>query len=98
MVAVIRAGAEAASDERLAAIAREARIRVETDPCAPPGTPQVVVDGKAPGAELHDPRHAVLLARLSGVAGIRAALLPAQRAAAAGGAVAAGRDCGTVVF
>ena len=98
LIAALRARADSDSDERLAAIARATRIQVETDPDATAVAPLVLVDGEPAGPELHDPRHAGLLARLSGVAGVRAALLPAQRSAADGGAVAAGRDCGTVVF
>ena len=39
-----------------------------------------------------------LLAEISSLAAVRAVLLPRQRALAHGGAVAVGRDCGTVVF
>jgi cytidylate kinase len=71
-------------------------IDVGTDPEAPP---EVRIEGvSASNSELHDPGRSALLAAVSRNPGVRRALLAAQRAPAAGGAVAAGRDCGTVVF
>jgi 23S rRNA pseudouridine2605 synthase len=97
-LAAVRAGADATDTERLIELARRTVIEVNTDPLRAPDVPAVVVDGSQAGPELHDPRHAELLSRVSGIREVRDALLDRQRAAAAGGAVAAGRDCGTVVF
>lgn len=95
-VAASRAGVPAGDADRLADLATRTHIDVATDPAS---AAAVLVEG-APvsAAELHDPGLSGLLAALSRNAGVRAALLAAQRGLAAGGAVAAGRDCGTVVF
>ena len=94
-VAALRAGLDASDPVALGALARATSIRIQTDPRA---ADAVVVDGVAAGAELHDPRHAALLAAIAGEASVRAAVLELQRGPAADGAVAVGRDCGTVVF
>ena len=95
-LAAARTGARADDGGVLTRIARSTRIDIGTDPDA---QPDVRVDGiEASSAELHDPRHAALLSAVSGVAGVRTALLEPQRALARHGAVAVGRDCGTVVF
>ena len=78
------------------ALARALLIDVNTDPAA---KASVRVDGEViAAAELHDARQSALLKAVSGNASARRALLAAQRAPAARGAVAAGRDCGTIVF
>ncbi len=74
------------------------RIELNTDPSGGDGAWVVRVDGDEAGEAARDPRHAPLLTALSGMEGVRGALLAPQREAAAGGAVAVGRDCGTVVF
>lgn len=48
--------------------------------------------------EVRDPYLSTLLAQVSRVPGVRAALLPRQRHEAVSGGVAVGRDCGTIVF
>jgi len=91
-----RAGLTDTDREALTALARSIRVDVGTDAN---DQPRVHVDGVAiPASELHDPLRAQLLAAVSSTPGIRAALLPAQRALARSGLVAVGRDCGTVVF
>jgi cytidylate kinase len=96
-VAAARGGAGPGDTARIVDVARRTRVDIDTSPAAT--SPRVRIDG-APvdDDELHDPRHAALLSVVSGLAGVRAALLPAQRALGARGAVAVGRDCGTVVF
>jgi CMP/dCMP kinase len=96
MVAAVRAGVEADDNEALARLAKTTVIAVDTDPRAHDGA--VSVDGVAAGAPLRDPRHAALLARVSSTPAVRAAVLEPQRELADEGAVAVGRDCGTVVF
>ena len=81
---------------RLAGLARSVVVDVGTDPREQPA---VRVDGVGvAAAALHDPAHAALLAAVSRTPGVRAALLEPQRRLAVRGAVAVGRDCGTVVF
>jgi len=88
-----------ASDERAAAdLAARTVIEVNTDPTAPEDASTLRVDGRVADAVARDPANATLLAGLSRIPGVRAALLERQRALAANGAVAVGRDCGTVVF
>ena len=58
----------------------------------------MLVDGVSSGPLLRDPRYAGLLATISSTPAVRAAVLQPQRALASDGAVAVGRDCGTVVF
>jgi cytidylate kinase len=97
-LAAARMGIAPGDTARLISLARTARIEVDTRPWAGSASPKVMIDEAPAGEELHDPAHAALLARVSSIEGVRSALLPAQRLAAAGGAVAVGRDCGTVVF
>lgn len=96
MVAARRAGLDVRHSAALPALARATKIEIDTDPESQ--DPSVVVDGKPAGPDLRDPRNARLLAAISASAAVRAALLEPQRALAAHGAVAVGRDCGTVVF
>lgn len=95
MVAAVRAGLDGSDREALGALARSTSLVTDTDPGSD-GT--VVVDGVAANAELHDPRHAALLATIASEPQVRAAVLELQRRPAQDGAVAVGRDCGTVVF
>lgn len=97
-VAALRAGVDATEPHAAADLATRTRIEVNTDPQAAPGDWTVRVDGRDAGAEVHDPGIATLVAELSQIPAVRAALLPHQRRLARGGAVAVGRDCGTVVF
>jgi cytidylate kinase len=97
-VAAVRAGIDASDPQRAAALAARTSIEVNTDPQASPGSWSVRVDGRDATAESRDPTHATLLAELSRLPEVRAVLLDRQRDMAGGGAVAVGRDCGTVVF
>jgi cytidylate kinase len=97
-VAAVRAGIDAHEPGRAAALAARTVIEVNTDPQAPPGAWAVRVDGSDASLAARDPRHATLLAELSRLPEVRAVLLDRQRDMATGGAVAVGRDCGTVVF
>ncbi|MGO8686231.1 MAG: (d)CMP kinase [Candidatus Dormibacteria bacterium] len=95
-VAAVRGGLGAGDLERIVDLARTAEIEVNTDPADESW--EVRVDGADGGAAVRDPRHAALLTTVSQLPGVRRHLLPLQRAPAGGGAVAVGRDCGTVVF
>lgn len=97
-VAAVRAGVDASDPTRAAHLAAHTDIEVNTDPLAPPGDWSVRVDGADATGESRDPRNATLLAQLSQIPEVRAVLLGRQRDMAAHGAVAVGRDCGTVVF
>lgn len=97
-VAAVRAGIGAGDVAAAERLASAVRIEVNTETRAGAGDWTVRVDGEAVGGAAHDPRHASLLSALSGMEGVRRALLEPQRRAAAAGAVAVGRDCGTVVF
>ncbi|HWF57458.1 MAG TPA: (d)CMP kinase [Candidatus Dormibacteraeota bacterium] len=96
MVAAVRAGVDGRDADALARLAQATVIDVPTDPDSHDGG--VAVDGVPAGAMLRDPRHAPLLAAISSNSAVRAAVLDPQRALAVDGAVAVGRDCGTVVF
>ncbi len=96
MVAAVRAGVDTRDHQALAALAARTRVELDTDPRT--AADSVLVDGVPSGALLRDPRYAALLASISSAPEVRAAVLHPQRALAAHGAVAVGRDCGTVVF
>ncbi len=96
MVAAVRARLDGQDAQALADLAARTVIDVTTDPRTHDDS--VSIDGVAAGPELRDPGHATLLARISRNPGVRAAVLEPQRALARDGAVAVGRDCGTVVF
>jgi cytidylate kinase len=96
MVAAVRAGVDAEEEEELARLAQRTVVTIDTDPRS--SGDGVVVDGVADTVLFRDPRHAGLLAATSSTPAVRAAVLQPQRALAADGAVAVGRDCGTVVF
>jgi cytidylate kinase len=95
-VAVVHAGLASGDRERIIEVARAALIEVNTT--AGDDSWEVRVNGVDPAAEIRDPRHASLLTTVSQLPEVRHHLLALQRAPAAGGAVAVGRDCGTVVF
>jgi cytidylate kinase len=97
-VAAMRAGLDAGDPAAAERLAAAVRIELNTDPTAGAGAWVVRVDGEEAGEAARDPHNARLLTALSGMEGVRRALLAPQRQAAAGGAVAVGRDCGTVVF
>src|SRR5437588_9586469 len=72
-LAAARAGARPEDAALLADVARRASIEIGTDPDA---QPDVRVNGVAASAgDLHDPGHAAMLSAVSGVAGVRQALL-----------------------
>ncbi|MGD1053342.1 MAG: (d)CMP kinase [Candidatus Dormibacteria bacterium] len=96
IVAAGRAGLGAGNLDRIAELAQGVAIEVNTAP--DDESWEVRVDGTDPGAEIRDPRHAALLTAVSQLPEVRRHLLPLQRAPAIRGAVAVGRDCGTVVF
>ena len=58
----------------------------------------VTFDGEDVTADIRTPEVSEGASQVSSVPGVRAALLPIQRALGAGGCVAEGRDMGTVVF
>jgi cytidylate kinase len=97
-VAAVRAGIDASDPARAAALAARTRIELNTDAGAPAGAWTVRVDGEDASSAARDPANATLLAELSRLPEVRAVLLDRQRDQARGGAVAVGRDCGTVVF
>ncbi|HSP65935.1 MAG TPA: (d)CMP kinase, partial [Candidatus Deferrimicrobium sp.] len=96
MVAAVRAGLDAGNRSAIAEVARRTAVTVDTDPLS--AGDSVLVDGVSSGSLLRDPRYAGLLATISSIPEVRAAVLQPQRALASRGAVAVGRDCGTVVF
>jgi cytidylate kinase len=96
IVAATRAGLGAGDLDRIAELARGVAIEVNTVPSD--DSWQVRVDGTDPGADVRNPRYAALLTAVSQRPDVRRHLLSLQRAPAARGAVAVGRDCGTVVF
>jgi cytidylate kinase len=98
MVAAARAGI--GPDDRAALIecARQTVVTIDTDPTHDDAGSAATVDGIEAGPTLRDPANAPLLASVSSIPEVRTALLDAQRRLATRGAVAVGRDCGTVVF
>jgi len=99
-VTVAAARAHIDPDDRAALIecARNAEVVIDTDPTHEDGDSTARVNGTNAGPALRDPANAPLLASMSSIPEVRAALLDPQRRLAAHGAVAVGRDCGTVVF
>ncbi|MFI5286451.1 MAG: (d)CMP kinase [Candidatus Dormibacteria bacterium] len=98
MVAAARAGI--GPDDRAALIecARQTVVTIDTDPTHDDAGRAAMVNGIEAGPPLRDPANAPLLASVSSIPEVRIALLDAQRRLATRGAVAVGRDCGTVVF
>jgi len=96
-VAAGRAGVSPADGDAMADLVRRTDLRISTD-AGGPNAGTVLVDGVDAGHALRDPHNAALLSRISSIPSVRAALLAPQRALAGHGAVAVGRDCGTVVF
>lgn len=99
-VMVAAARAHIGPDDRpaLIACARSAEIVIDVDPTHDDADSTATVNGTEAGPALRDPANAPLLAAMSSIPEVREALLGAQRSLAANGAVAVGRDCGTVVF
>jgi CMP/dCMP kinase len=97
-VAAARAGIGPDDREALVDCARQTVVVIDTDPTHDDADRAASVDGIEAGPALRDPANAPLLASISSIPEIRALLLDAQRGLAREGAVAVGRDCGTVVF
>ncbi len=98
MVAAARAHIDPEDRQALIACARTAEIVIDTDPTHDGADSTASVNGVEAGPALRDPANAPLLAAMSSIQEVRTALLESQRSLAAHGAVAVGRDCGTVVF
>ena len=98
MVAAARAGIDPDDHDALVDCARRTSVVIDTDPTHDDADGAASVNGIDAGPALRDPANAPLLASMSSIPEVRAALLHAQRTLARGGAIAVGRDCGTVVF
>ncbi|MGH7692280.1 MAG: (d)CMP kinase [Candidatus Dormibacteria bacterium] len=97
-VAARREGLLETDDLGLADLAGRVRLQINSAAQPAPGAWQARLDGLELGEELWDPGLASLLASVARLPGVRRALLQQQRAPGARGAVAVGRDTGTVVF
>ncbi len=95
-VAAVGSGLGAGDRDRIVEVARRTSIEVNTT--ADDESWEVRVDGTDPGERIRDPRHALLLSTISQIPEVRSHLLSLQRLPGVSGAVAVGRDCGTVVF
>jgi len=98
MVAAARAGIDPADTDALIDCASRTVVVIDTDPTHDDADSAATVNGEEAGPALRDPANAPLLASMSSIPEVRAALLDSQRRLAGRGAVAVGRDCGTVVF
>jgi len=98
MVAAARAGIDPGDRAALIDCARRTSVIIDTDPTHDDADGGASVDGVEAGPALRDPANAPLLASMSSIPEVREVLLDAQRGLASGGAIAVGRDCGTVVF
>jgi cytidylate kinase len=98
MVAAARAGIDAGDRKALIDCARQTVVVIDTEPSHDDADRAAIVDGVEAGPALRDPANAPLLASMSSIPEVRALLLDPQRRLARDGAVAVGRDCGTVVF
>ena len=98
MVAAARAGLAPDDRDALIDCARRTTVIIDTDPGHDDAESAACVDGIEGGAALRDPANAPLLASMSSIPEVREVLLETQRELARDGAVAVGRDCGTVVF
>ncbi|MGH7759095.1 MAG: (d)CMP kinase, partial [Candidatus Dormibacteria bacterium] len=97
-LAASRAGLRASDAPRLAELAGEVRIEVNTSSAPADGAWQARIDGVEVRDRLWDPELAAILAAVAREPGVRQRLLAPQRRPAEQGAVAVGRDTGTVVF
>lgn len=97
-VAAQRDGIGSGDSLRLLRLTERVKLEINSASEPTPGAWQAKVDGQELSEELWDPGLAQLLAAVARQPEVRRALLPAQRAPAAAGAVAVGRDTGTVVF
>jgi cytidylate kinase len=96
MVSAVWSEANIDDAEALGKLAAETEIAINTALDDP--TWEVRVNRRDPGPLLRDPDLAIVLGRVSQTPQVRRALLASQREAGADGCVAAGRDCGTVIF
>lgn len=97
-VAASRTGVQEGAASELTQFTERLHLEINSDPAPAEDAWQVRVDGQELRGELWDPRLASLLAYVARQAEVRQALLHFQREPAAAGAVAVGRDTGTVVF
>lgn len=97
-VAASRAGLQEGSARELAQLAERLQLEINSDPKAPADSWQARVDGSELRGELWDPELGSLLSYVARQSEVRDALLHFQREPAVHGAVAVGRDTGTVVF
>lgn len=97
-VAASHAGLHEGDSQALRQLAQRLRLEINCSATPVEGAWQARVDGQKMGAELWDPKLSSLLAYVARQRDVRTTLLPFQREAAAAGAVAVGRDTGTVVF
>jgi cytidylate kinase len=97
-VAASRAGVQEGAASELTQFTERLHLEINSDPAPAEDAWQVRVDGQELRGELWDPRLASLLAYVARQVEVRQALLHFQREPAAAGAVAVGRDTGTVVF
>lgn len=98
MVAAAREGISATDVDQLVDCARRTEVTIDTDPSHDAADSTAWVNGVEAGPALRDPANAPLLAAISSIPAVRETLLDQQRYLARDGAVAVGRDCGTVVF
>jgi cytidylate kinase len=98
MVAAARERIGATEVDALIACARRTEVTIDTDPSHDSADSTAWVNGVEAGPALRDPANAPLLAAMSSIHEVRETLLQQQRNLAHHGAVAVGRDCGTVVF
>jgi len=93
--AALRAGLLPSDEEQVAALARTADLRLVS---GPDGL-RVLLGGDDISAEIRGPDVTTAVSTVAALPRVRAAMVPLQRAfAAGGGVVAEGRDIGTVVF
>lgn len=95
-VSASRRGLGVGQEAQLAELARNFSVEVNT--ASRPVGWLARVDGRDLDLELWDPELAPLLAFVASLPQVRRALLELQRRSGRGGAVAVGRDTGTVVF
>jgi cytidylate kinase len=89
----LRRGVDPSDATGLAAVARS--LRFEMDRGSPPS---LLVDGRPPGDDLATPEVEAVVSPVARHQEVRAVLRAEQRRLGVGGAVAEGRDIGTVVF
>ncbi len=96
-VAVIQAGLPVSDQAGVEALLEHFDVEINTDPLLRAGW-EIRLAGADVSRMARDPELAVTLATISRMPPVREKLLPLQRAWGGSGAVAVGRDCGTVIF